>query len=71
MTDTKRRLERKGDSNKDKLFELLSFCLEYEVNVELNFVWFEMAKTLECVTYDYFNWQLFLILIIIQIDGFL
>lgn len=71
MTDTKRRLERKGDSNKDKLFELLSFCLEYEVNVELNFVWFEMAKKLECVIYDYFNWQLFLILIIIQIDGFL
>ena len=38
MTDTKRRLERKGDNNQDKLFQLLSFCLEYEVNVEINLI---------------------------------
>ena len=38
MTDTKRRLERKGDNNQDKLFQLLSFCLECEVNLEINLI---------------------------------
>ena len=38
MTDIKRRLERKGDNNQDKLFQLLSFCLECEVNVEINLI---------------------------------
>lgn len=47
MIDIKRRLERKGDSNQDKLFQLLSFCLECEVNVEVNLMCFEIVIDIE------------------------